>query len=79
MILAIYFNPNKFKYAFGSQNPYLSETRNLVSCQVNKVGFFGLIFILINSIFPQDNLYHANQNLEGSYEKIHYSIINGGT
>jgi hypothetical protein len=39
----------------------------------------GLIFILINSIFPQGNLYHTTQHLEESYEKVHYSVIHGGT
>ncbi|GAF94695.1 unnamed protein product, partial [marine sediment metagenome] len=29
--------------------------------------------------FPQGNPNHANPNLEESYEKIHYSVIHGGT
>jgi len=38
-----------------------------------------LIFMLINSIFPQGNFYHITTNLEVSYEKAHCSVIRGGT
>ena len=38
-----------------------------------------LIFILITSIFPQGNFYNATPNLEEGYEKVHCSVIHGGT
>ena len=38
-----------------------------------------LNFIINNSIFPQGTLYHITENLEGSYEKVHCSVIQGGT
>jgi len=38
-----------------------------------------LIYILIYGIFPQGNFYNATPNLEEGYEKIHCSVIHGGT
>jgi len=38
-----------------------------------------LTFVINNSIFPQGNPYYITQSFEESYEKIHYSVIQGGT